>query len=111
MNRRLATLLTAAHARSWRRRYGGEFYALLQDMPARPAVVFDALLSAVRTQTRAVAVAGGVTIAAALVLLAVVYADRRPAASTAMLPARIGGPAFCGRGVSLGVGGVRCRLG
>jgi hypothetical protein len=110
VNARLATLLTAAHARRWRRRYGGEFRALLEDLPARPVVVIDALLSALNTHTRSLAVIGGVTIAAMLVLLAAAYVERRPVAWTALLPAPIAGPAVCARGALLGPGGVRCRL-
>jgi hypothetical protein len=110
VNARLATLLTAAHARGWRRRYGGEFCALLEDLPARPAVVLDALASALSTHTRVLAVIGGVAIAAALVFLTAVCADRRPVAWTALLPAPIAGPAFCGRGALLGPAGVRCRI-
>jgi hypothetical protein len=37
MNVRLAALLTGAHAAGWRRRYGAEFCALLEDLPATPA--------------------------------------------------------------------------
>jgi hypothetical protein len=110
VNARLASLLTAAHARGWRRRYGGEFCALLEDLPARPAVIFDALASALRTHTRTLAVIGGVTIAATLVLLAVASANRRPVEWTALLPAPIANSALCARGAVIGPGGVRCRL-
>jgi hypothetical protein len=70
VNARLAALLTAAHAPAWRCRYGGEFEALLVELPPHPAVVADALGSAAGTHRRALAFAGGVALAVLLVFLA-----------------------------------------
>jgi len=52
VTRSLAGALVCLHSRSWRDRYGDEFSALLQDLPANPGIVADALLSAARSRAR-----------------------------------------------------------
>jgi hypothetical protein len=46
MNPLFCRLIVALHSPSWRQRYGGEFAALLEDVSASPALLFDGLRSA-----------------------------------------------------------------
>jgi hypothetical protein len=52
MRPRLARLLIRAYPRSWRRRYGAEYAALLEDVPARPSAIADAVGAAVALRAR-----------------------------------------------------------
>jgi hypothetical protein len=83
MNARLAALLTAVHAPAWRRRYGDEFCALLEELPATPAVVASATGSAFATRVPLLATIGAFALAAAVLLFGPVASDRR--APTAQL--------------------------
>src|SRR5204863_8595900 len=53
MRPRLARLLVRAYPRAWRRRYGSEYAALLEDVPATAAASTDAVGAAVALQARA----------------------------------------------------------
>lgn len=79
MNARLAALLTDAHAAGWRRRYGAEFRALLEDLPATPAVVGSAAASALGSQGPALAALGAFALAAAILALGPAASDCRTA--------------------------------
>ena len=81
MNARLATLLTDAHAARWRRRYGTEFCALLEDLPATPAIVGSAAASALTSRAPALAALGAFALAAAILALGPAASDRRTAAA------------------------------
>lgn len=81
MNARLAALLTDAHAASWRRRYGAEFCALLEDLPATPAIVGSAAASALISQAPALAALGAFALAAAILALGPAASDSRTAAA------------------------------
>jgi hypothetical protein len=59
MKPRLADLLVRLHGRRWRERYGAEFRALLEEIPATPRSVGDALLSAIASRGRPLALAAG----------------------------------------------------
>lgn len=83
MNARLAVLLTAAHAPAWRRRYGAEFHALLEDLPATPAVLASATASAVASRAPALAALGAFALAAALLALGPAASDHRTVAAHA----------------------------
>ncbi len=87
MNARLAALLTAAHAPRWRRRYGVEFHALLEELPATPAIVASAAASALTTRLPALAAAGALALAAAVLALIPVASDRRSEMAQAPWPA------------------------
>lgn len=52
MRPRLARLLTRAYPPAWRRRYGIEYAALLEDVPATPSAVADAVGTAVALRAR-----------------------------------------------------------
>jgi hypothetical protein len=109
VNARLARLLTAAHAPHWRRRYGSEFRALLEDLPACPGVLVSALTSALGTHARSLAVLGGAALAAILVFFAAAASDR-PAGWTAFLPPA--GRLICKHNVLASLAaplGVHCR--
>jgi hypothetical protein len=99
MNARLASLLTAAHAPAWRRRYGLEFRVLLEELPATPATVVSVAGSAFVSQGPALVTIGAFALAAAVLALGPAASDRdvptaqmhaRPAAHgwsrTALLP-------------------------
>lgn len=113
MNARLAELLTAAHAPAWRSRYGGEFQALLVELPPHPAVVADALGSAAGTHGRALAFAGGAAIALLLVVFAAL-ARVVPTGAELAFEAPVPAP-VCSHSALIRLnlsGGVRCpRLG
>jgi hypothetical protein len=79
MNARLAAFLTDAHAASWRRRYGAEFCALLEDLPATPAVLGSAAASALNSQGPALAALGAFALAAAILALGPAASDCRTA--------------------------------
>jgi hypothetical protein len=51
----LARIFTGLHSSQWKTRYGGEFEALLVDVPATPGVIVDVVRSALRSQRRVVA--------------------------------------------------------
>jgi len=53
MRPRLARLLVRAYPRAWRRRYGSEYAALLEDVPATAAAITDAVGAAVALHARA----------------------------------------------------------
>jgi hypothetical protein len=88
MNARLAVLLTEAHAPAWRRRYGAEFCALLEDLPATPAVLASATTSALASRSPAPAAIGAFVLAAALLALGPAASDHRSVATHA-LPAHV----------------------
>lgn len=77
MNARLAAMLTGAHARTWQRRYGVEFCALLEELPASPAVVTSAMASAISSQAPAFVAIGAFALAAAILALGPAASDRR----------------------------------
>jgi hypothetical protein len=77
MNARLAALLTAAHAPGWRRRYGAEFCALLEELPGTPAVIASATASALSTHGSVLVTAGAFALAAAVLALGPAASDRR----------------------------------
>jgi hypothetical protein len=77
VNPRLAALLTGAHASAWRRRYGPEFRALLEELPGTPAVIASASSSALSSRAPALATVGAVAFAAALLALGPAASDRR----------------------------------
>lgn len=77
MNARLAALLTALHAPGWRRRYGAEFHALLEELPASPEVVASATSSALSSRAPALAALGAFALAAAVLALGPAASDRR----------------------------------
>jgi hypothetical protein len=77
MNARLAALLTAAHAPAWRRRYGVEFRALLEELPATPPVIASATASALSTHGSLLVTAGAFALAAAVLALGPAASDRR----------------------------------
>jgi hypothetical protein len=52
MRKRLARLLVRAYPEWWRDRYGSEYEALLEDVPARPREVADVLAAAVSERLR-----------------------------------------------------------
>lgn len=79
MNVRLAALLTSAHATRWRRRYGAEFCALLEDLPATPAVVGSAAASALTSRAPALAALGAFALAVAILALGPAASDCRTA--------------------------------
>lgn len=86
MNARLAALLTGAHAPAWRRRYGVEFSALLEDLPATPAIVASATASALSSQAPLLVAAGACALAVATLALGPVASDRRAIAAHATHP-------------------------
>ncbi|TMB85556.1 MAG: hypothetical protein E6J39_00945 [Chloroflexi bacterium] len=53
MNPRLARLLVHAYPPSWRRRYGSEYAALLEDLPATLSAVSDAVRAGLAVRGRA----------------------------------------------------------
>jgi len=77
MNARLAAMLTGAHARTWQRRYGVEFCALLEELPASPPVVTSAMVSAISSQAPAMVAIGAFALAAAILALGPAASDRR----------------------------------
>jgi len=77
MNARLAALLTAAHAPAWRRRYGVEFCALLEELPPTPPVIASATASALSTHASLLVTAGAFALAAAVLALGPAASDRR----------------------------------
>jgi hypothetical protein len=77
MNARLAALLTAAHAPAWRRRYGVEFRALLEELPATPPVIASATASALSTHASLLVTAGAFALASAVLALGPAASDRR----------------------------------
>ena len=77
MNARLAALLTRAHASAWRRRYGAEFCALLEDLPATPATVASAATSALTSRAPLLIAVGAGALAIATLALGPVASDRR----------------------------------
>jgi hypothetical protein len=81
MNARLAAMLTGAHARAWQRRYGVEFCALLEELPASPPVVTSAMVSAISSQTPAMVAIAALALAAAILALGPSASDRRLEAS------------------------------
>jgi hypothetical protein len=82
MNARLAAFLTAAHAARWRQRYGGEFRALLEELPPTPATVASAAGSAVASQLPVLGALGAFALVTALLALGPSASDRlnRPGA-------------------------------
>jgi hypothetical protein len=86
MNARLALLLTEAHAPAWRRRYGAEFCALLEDLPATPGVLASATTSAFASRSRALAALGAFALAAALLALGPAASDHNTVAAHASPP-------------------------
>ena len=72
----MTRLLLALHPRAWRRRYGEEFRALLEDQPLTAAVVLDVLLNAVRQHAAAHQAALGVLVALVLSVVVEVLAIR-----------------------------------
>jgi hypothetical protein len=77
VNARLAALLTALHAPGWRRRYGTEFHALLEELPATPDIVASATGSAFSSHAPALATVGAFALAAAVLALGPAASDRR----------------------------------
>jgi hypothetical protein len=77
VNARLAAALTAVHAPAWRRRYGDEFCALLEELPANPYVLVSAGGSALATRVPVLATIGAFALAAAVLLLGPAASDRR----------------------------------
>jgi hypothetical protein len=77
VNARLAALLTALHAPGWRRRYGTEFHALLEELPATPDVVASATGSAFSSRAPGLATIGAFALAAAVLALGPAASDRR----------------------------------
>lgn len=63
-------LLLVLYPKSWRRRYGDELAALLEDTPLSPAVVFDTAWHGLRLRLRLGAGAGGRSPGVILALLA-----------------------------------------
>jgi hypothetical protein len=49
----VARLLVALHPKCWRREYGEEFAALLEDSQISPSAVLDVVVHAAKLQTRA----------------------------------------------------------
>lgn len=76
MNARLAALLTSAHAPGWRRRYGAEFCALLEDLPATPAAIASASASALVSRASLLVAIGACVLAIATLALGPVASDR-----------------------------------
>lgn len=77
MNARLAALLTRAHTRAWQRRYGVEFCALLEELPASPPILASAVTSAISSQGPALVAIGAFALAAAVLALGPAASDRR----------------------------------
>jgi hypothetical protein len=77
VNARLAAMLTALHAPGWRRRYGVEFHALLEELPATPDVVASATGSAFSSRAPALVTIGAFALAAAVLALGPAASDRR----------------------------------
>jgi hypothetical protein len=92
VNARLAALLTGAHARAWRSRYGPEFCALLEELPATPASVASAATSALSSRAPAMAAIGAFALAAAVLALGPAASDRRNVTAQTR-PARTAKPA------------------
>jgi hypothetical protein len=93
VNAQLAAWLTAAHAPAWRRRYGHEFRALLEELPATPATVASVAGSALASQAPALATIGAFALAAAVLALGPAASDRRvPTAQIHARPAAHGWP-------------------
>ncbi len=95
MNSRLAGWLTRAHGARWRRRFGAEFCALLEELPANPATLADAGLSALRSRGNgARAIAAGAALAGALLAFAAIPRVPHPtaAAHLAAPAAAVAGP-------------------
>jgi hypothetical protein len=93
VNGQLASWLTAAHAPAWRRRYGHEFRALLEELPATPANVASVAGSVLASQVPALAAIGVFALAAAVLALGPAASDRRvPTAQTHVRPAAHGWP-------------------
>jgi hypothetical protein len=91
VNARLASVLTAAHAPAWRRRYGLEFRALLEELPATPSTVASVAGSAFASQGPALAAIGAFALAAAVLALGPAASDRRvPTAQVHARPAAHG---------------------
>jgi hypothetical protein len=67
MSPRLADLLVRLHGSRWQERYGAEFRALLDDVPATPRVVFDAFRSAVISRAAPLALAAGALLSCAAI--------------------------------------------
>jgi len=83
MNARLAALLTGAHAPAWRRRYGTEFCALLEELPATPAIVASATTSALSSQAPGLVTIGAFVLAAAVLALGPAASDHRSGSAQA----------------------------
>jgi hypothetical protein len=81
VNARIAALLTALHGPAWRRRYGTEFHALLEELPATPDVVVSAAGSAFTSRAPALAAIGALALAAAVLALGPVASDREAIAT------------------------------
>lgn len=77
MNARLAAVLTALHAPGWRRRYGAEFHALLEELPATPDIVVSATGSALSSRAPALVTIGAFALAAAVLALGPAASDDR----------------------------------
>jgi hypothetical protein len=64
---RIARALTRLYSPEWQARYGEEFTVLLEALPARPEVLFDALAYAAKTRRRSLAL-GALTLASTVLL-------------------------------------------
>ncbi len=89
MNPRLAAFLTRAHAPAWRRRYGDEFCALLEELPATPETVASATTSAIFSQAPALVAIAAFALAAAVLALGPAASDRQPVITVQTPPPRV----------------------
>jgi uncharacterized membrane protein YfcA len=91
MNALLAATLTNAHSLAWRRRYGTEFRALLEELPATPAVVASASGSALSSRAPALAMIGAFALAIAVLAFGPAASDRQTATvqTRALHPAHV----------------------
>jgi hypothetical protein len=65
MSPRAARAIATLYAKRWQARYGDEFVALLEAMPATPAVVLDACLPAIARHARRATIAIAVAVSIA----------------------------------------------
>jgi hypothetical protein len=103
VNVRLARAVVALYPASWRRRYGDELVALLEELPATPANVTDASLRAIPLRLRSMALVAGAAILAGLPMAAGVKHSQR--SSVARAESLLPGDTACRRYSSVAAGG------
>jgi hypothetical protein len=90
MNTRLAKSIVLLYSRDWRERYGDEFVALLEALPASPASIADACLPALARHARRAALTAVLAVCAAAPMAALYHAQPavRVPATYAVAPAK-----------------------